>query len=379
MAGNKKRVISQISVLLIFLLGLLIMLYPFYINALNGVIAEYTVMKYQKKETQDFEKQKAILEKENQKLTETGLNPGSDPFKEEAKVIQNNEELKKHVIGKINIPKLAIEIPLFDKTTPYLLEHGATVLDGTSAPIGGVSTHSVISAHRGLPNRELLTNLPDLKEKDIFLVEVFEETLAYEVSKIEVVLPNETSGLEIVPDEDLVTLVTCTPYMINTHRLLVTGHRVPYTAAIKQEKLKKDNWRKFKEISLIVGTIFILLMGLLAIFRQIANYRLSKKKINIKVRVKVKDFREPLLVSLYEKKGKHPIKRNNVNFVYEVTSSKVVNFKQVPGGVYCLKINEKLVGRIGIKKSTQKEVEMYQTNYKVKKSKQGIHIIYYRT
>lgn len=378
MAENKKRFLSQIGMLFIFLVGLLIMFYPFYINALNNVIAEFTVMRYQEKEAQTFQKQKAEFEKKNQQLSEDGLNPGSDPFKEEQQVIEKTQELKSHFLGKINIPKLAIEIPLFDKTTPYLLEHGASVLEGTSLPVGGASTHSVISAHRGLPNRELFTNLPDLTKGDIFLVEVFDETLAYEVDKIETVLPEETSGIEIVPNEDLITLVTCTPYMINTHRLLVTGHRVPYTEVMKQEKEKQDDWRKLKEIGLILGTVLIILLGFWLVWCQISLYKLSKLKINIKIKIKASDSKLPLRVSLYDKRGKKPIKRNNHALYYEVDSDKTIHFKQLPGGIYCIKANDQKIGKIGIRKTKQKKIEMYQTHYKVKQNKQGIYTIYYK-
>lgn len=152
---------------------------------------------------------------------------GRDSFDDVSKGSLSQETFSEHIIGTINIPKLNLEIPLFDTTNAELLENGATVLNGTSQPVGGASTHSVITGHRGLPRRELFTNLPDLKEGDIFLIRVLKKTLTYEVEDIQIVEPDETSSLKIQDGKDLITLITCTPYMVNSHRLLVTGHRIP--------------------------------------------------------------------------------------------------------------------------------------------------------
>lgn len=272
MKKNYKRLLSQIAVTLVFAAGFLIMFYPFYINALNEFIADHMVSNYQKKEASTFKEERKKLQEVNQQFTKEGIVPGNDPFSEE-----NNEavksELEEHLIGKVNIPKLAIEIPLFDKTTGGLLEHGATVLDGTSYPVGGLGTHSVITAHRGLPKRELFTDLPKLVKGDIFLMEVLGDVLAYEVDEIIVVEPAETSSLNIVQKQDLVTLVTCTPYMVNSHRLLVTGHRVPYTEEIKKEKQQRDIWRQVLRIGIIVLTFLIILIIVYRLYRKIKQFK----------------------------------------------------------------------------------------------------------
>lgn len=132
------------------------------------------------------------------------------------------------MMGTVEIPKINIELPIYHTTDEAVLEQAAGHLEGSSLPIGGESTHAVISAHRGLPSASLFTDLDQLEEGDHFLIHVLDDTLAYEVDKITVVEPEETQDLAVEEGQDLVTLLTCTPYGVNSHRLLVRGHRVPY-------------------------------------------------------------------------------------------------------------------------------------------------------
>ena len=132
------------------------------------------------------------------------------------------------MMGTVEIPKINIELPIYHTTDETVLERAAGHLEGSSLPVGGESTHAVISAHRGLPSASLFTDLDQLEEGDHFLLHVLDDTLAYEVDKISVVEPEETQDLAVEEGEDLVTLLTCTPYGVNSHRLLVRGTRVPY-------------------------------------------------------------------------------------------------------------------------------------------------------
>lgn len=132
------------------------------------------------------------------------------------------------MMGTVEIPKINIELPIYHTTDEDVLERAAGHLEGSSLPVGGESTHAVISAHRGLPSASLFTDLDQLEEGDHFLLHILDDTLAYEVDKISVVEPEETQDLAVEEGEDLVTLLTCTPYGVNSHRLLVRGHRVPY-------------------------------------------------------------------------------------------------------------------------------------------------------
>ena len=130
------------------------------------------------------------------------------------------------IMGYIEIPELACTLPIYHGTEESVLQVAVGHLDWSSLPVGGESSHCVLSGHRGLPSAKLFTNLDRLEEGDVFLLRVLDEVLAYEVDQILIVEPQETDALRIVPDEDLCTLVTCTPYGINTHRLLVRGHRL---------------------------------------------------------------------------------------------------------------------------------------------------------
>lgn len=132
-------------------------------------------------------------------------------------------------IGYIVIPKIDVNLPVFEGTDDDVLRQGVGHMTQTSYPLGGESTHSVLTGHRGLPNAVLFTDLDELAVGDCFYLHVLDEVLAYQVDQVRVVLPDETADLSIIPGGDYCTLVTCTPYAINTHRLLVRGVRIPYT------------------------------------------------------------------------------------------------------------------------------------------------------
>ena len=130
------------------------------------------------------------------------------------------------MMGVIEIPKIHVNIPIYHTTEETVLEKAAGHLEGSSLPVGGENTHAVIAAHRGLPSAALFTDLDQMTEGDHFLLHVLDETLCYEVDQISVVEPNDTTPLMVKTGKDLVTLLTCTPYGVNTQRLLVRGHRV---------------------------------------------------------------------------------------------------------------------------------------------------------
>ena len=143
------------------------------------------------------------------------------------------------MMGYVEIPVIDVSIPIYHYTTDESLEKGAGHLFGSSLPVGGKSTHCILSAHRGLPSAKLFTDLNLVEEGDVFYLHVLGKTLAYEVDQILTVLPEQTESLGITDGDDYVTLVTCTPYAVNTHRLLVRGHRVPMKAAKAVQKAEK--------------------------------------------------------------------------------------------------------------------------------------------
>lgn len=138
------------------------------------------------------------------------------------------------IMGYISIPKIDVYLPIYHGTGDEALSSGIGHLYGTSLPVGGEGTHTVLAGHRGLPSAALFTDLDWLEEGDVFYLYILDDVLAYEVYEIKTVEPSDTSSLAIVPGADLVTLVTCTPYGVNTHRLLVHGRRTEYTETVEE-------------------------------------------------------------------------------------------------------------------------------------------------
>lgn len=257
-------------ILSLFLIGFLIFTYPFYSQSFNKLVENYQIKQYQttvSKETLSNWKEK------NKAYQTEGIKIQSDPFDDSDVAHSTPEYRKKHYIGLLTIPNLGIEVSLFDTTNSQLLQMGATVLDGTSMPVGGKGNHSVISAHNGIPQRKLFTGLEEIKKGDQFLIMINNQSLAYQVTKLTIVEPTDTSVLKSDPDKDLVTLVTCTPYTINTHRLLVTGERVPFEEKLLQQKNALSKTLFYQNIAVLVGILLVVIvvLGLL-----IKNFRQSK-------------------------------------------------------------------------------------------------------
>ena len=150
------------------------------------------------------------------------------------------------IMGSLDIPKIGIELPVYHGTNEEALSKGVGHLWGSSLPVGGKSTHSILTGHRGLPQSKLLTRLDEMEEGDYFFLHVQNETLAYKISEIRIVKPEEIEVLKIREEEDLCSVITCTPYGINTHRLIVTGVRTPYEA--KKEASMKEALPSTREV-----------------------------------------------------------------------------------------------------------------------------------
>lgn len=234
----KKRT-TTIVIILIFLAGLSLLLYPFISNEWNTYRQKQLISSYESV-IADREQAGAIdytAEMEAAVVYNDELVPSILP--DSFAVAEAAEEVDPEymaalniagdgIMGVIEIPKIDISLPIYHTTTEEVLEKAAGHLEGSSLPVGGENTHAVITAHRGLPSAALFTDLDRLEEGDHFLLHVLDETLCYEVDQILTVEPDETDALAVEEGEDLVTLITCTPYGVNTHRLMVRGHRVPY-------------------------------------------------------------------------------------------------------------------------------------------------------
>ena len=178
------------------------------------------------------------------------------------------------IMGYITISKIGVELPIYHGTSDSVLQIAAGHLEGSSLPVGGTSTHAVISAHRGLPSAKLFTNLDQLEVGDTFTITVLDRVLTYEVDKISIVLPTETDELKIAEGKDYVTLMTCTPYGINTHRLLVRGRRIETPNQYKRIRVTAE---ALKIEPIIIAPIMALPMLLILLIGMLLSTRKPKK------------------------------------------------------------------------------------------------------
>ena len=234
-----KKTVIHIGVAVLFLAGFALLAYPFVANEWNSYRQKQLMKEYkaqvgalEEEGTVDYAAERARAQAYNEALLPSVL---PDSFAVAAAEKEPDPEYMAcldlagdGIMGSVEIPRIGIRLPVFHTTAEEILEQGAGHLEGSSLPVGGEGTHAVISAHRGLPSAALFTDLDKLEEGDHFLLHVLDETLCYEVDRILVVEPEETDGLAVEEGKDLVTLLTCTPYGVNTQRLLVRGHRVPY-------------------------------------------------------------------------------------------------------------------------------------------------------
>ena len=224
----KKRIIATILIILLFLAGLGIVLYPYVSEYVNAKHASRVVVNYDdtvKEITpEDFSQYFEVAEEYNERLRQ---NP--NPFSEDNRTEGYETALNvdgSGMMGYLEIPKISVRLPFYHGTSGAVLNEAVGHLEGSSLPVGGEGTHVVLSAHRGLPSAKLFTDLPELGEGDIFILNVLDRKMTYQVDQILTVLPTELEALEVEDGQDYVTLMTCTPYGINTHRLLVRGHRI---------------------------------------------------------------------------------------------------------------------------------------------------------
>ena len=263
----KQKIIS----ILVILAGFFLLSYPFVSNYLFEKSAGSSVESYQKKANgMDQEiKQKAIAEARqyNIDLTKSEVHL-TDPFKDKK---SNGETLFYNkilnldgsgIMGYIKIPRISVSLPIYHGTSTEVLEHGIGHLAASSFPVGGKSTHAVLTGHTGLNSAKLFTDLTEIKKGDLFFIHVLDQKLAYKVDQIEVVKPEDTRKLQIIDGEDHVTLLTCTPYGVNDHRLLVRGVRTVYHEKEEQTKARKHHsqWMEVYKRAILAGLLIIFLL-----------------------------------------------------------------------------------------------------------------------
>lgn len=289
--AKKKKKKTRIIFIIPMIISLCMLLYPWISNWVNQRAADSDVIAYddnvKSKSEEEIDEMIEKAREYNKELAKTKV-VLTDPFVE-------TEEQKKEglvynslldfggngMMAYLEIPCIAVNLPVFHGTSAEVLETGIGHLEGSSLPVGGETTHAVLTGHTGLNRAKLFTDLTELKEGDLFFIHVGGENLAYEVSEINIVVPEDVSKLSIREGEDLVTLITCTPYGVNTHRLLVTGKRTTYTEEAYKEagEDRKDTdslWmRTYKRA--IMGGILIALAVLITI--HFIKKQLKKKKI----------------------------------------------------------------------------------------------------
>lgn len=243
-------VISKIFLVLIFIGGIGLLLYPTIANYWNSTHQSRTIGGYidsvEKMESFNFDPLKQEAEEYNRKLSR---NPNRFfPTEEESKEYFNTLKIPgTDVLGYISIPKIEVTLPIYHGTDNAILQVAVGHMEGTSLPVGGQGTHAVLSGHTGLPSSKLFTNLEKMEIGDQFTIHIMDEALVYEVDQVLTVLPNETDALEIDPQSDFVTLITCTPYGVNSHRLLVRGVRVPGPVTEESESTSTQTPQVHKE------------------------------------------------------------------------------------------------------------------------------------
>ena len=226
---KKGNHLITILLVLIFLLGLSLLLYP--------AVSDYWNSKHQTRAIAVYSEEVSGLDEDQyQALWEAAAAYNASLLERDNAYLLTEEQKAAYeqllnvsglgIMGYIEIPSIDCSLPIYHGTEESVLQIAIGHLEWTSLPVGGESTHCVLSGHRGLPSAKLFTNLDKLQEGDVFLLRVLDKVLTYEVDQILIVEPQETGALRIVEGEDLCTLVTCTPYGINTHRLLVRGHRI---------------------------------------------------------------------------------------------------------------------------------------------------------
>lgn len=264
---KKKFYIGDIFRIIVLLIALSVLLYPTVSNYLyekNGarVISYYDENAVRLSESEKQAMLEAARQYNRELLGNIELLDPFSPLKKEVdaryqSLLNTNEA---GMMGYIRIPKIDVELPIYHGTEERILQSGVGHFEGTSLPVGGESSHTVLTGHRGLPSKLLFTDLDQMKAGDIFYLKILGETFAYKIDQILTVLPENTKALTIEPGKDYATLVTCTPYAVNTHRLLVRGSRIPYEEAVRQVPDEKITPTLPFQVKVLLAAIGVLVL-----------------------------------------------------------------------------------------------------------------------
>ena len=259
-----KRVIL---IILLLISGIGVIAYPFIGNYLNQKNATQVMDTYRKKTDTLTPEQIAELFQAAQTYNENLLGqPAHDPFIPGSGIVMPDNYYQvlnvEGTMGQLRIPSIGVNLPIYHGTKETILQKAVGHLEGSALPIGGEGTHTVLTSHTGLTKAKLFTDLIELKKGDHFYIYVLNRTLAYEVDQISVIKPEQTEFLRAFKGKDYATLLTCTPYGVNSHRLLVRGERVAYTPSkvVRKKKMTKENYLLLKVVLITSGMMLLLIL-----------------------------------------------------------------------------------------------------------------------
>ena len=275
---KRRQILSITAAMIVFLLALGLMLYPIISTRINARYASEIQTSYEAV-IEGTDNSELIAAKEAAIRYNESITPGTsdtDAYSQKALLAasQNYEELLDiagdGIMAYVQIPKISVQLPVYHGTNNDSLDRGIGHLLGSSLPVGGESTHSILTAHSGMASQKMFSDLPQLEVGDVFYLKVLGETLAYQVDQIHTVLPHDTTYLGIEQGEDLCTLVTCTPFGVNTHRLLVRGSRIPYEEAeviveTTQEEIVESTWEQHYMKGILIGICVVIVLVVVAI------------------------------------------------------------------------------------------------------------------
>ena len=284
---KKRNVISTAILVVLLLVGLSVMLYPTVSDRWNSRVQTRAIATYnQSVEQMDTgDKERLLMEAHSYNATLSHLTAPFTNWEDAGNYGKILDISGTGIMGYISIPKIQVELPIYHGTSAEVLNVAVGHLQGSSFPVGGENTHAVISAHRGLPSAKLFSDLDQLVEGDTFTVTILDEVLTYEVEKIFIVKPDELDKLAIIPGGDYVTLMTCTPYGVNSHRLLVRAHRVdtvyPHNVKVAADAVQLDS---MSVVPFIAAPLFV---GLLVFW--IVSSRQQKTRSRKELLAKLKE------------------------------------------------------------------------------------------
>ena len=270
-----KKHLTTILLIAVFIIGICLVLYPTVSDMVNKAHQSVAIDNYDKQVAEmgdtDYNEALAQARKYNSLLTGNEFPKNSEDLEGNAEYNAACNPSGDGMMGYLEIPVLGVKMPVYHTTKESVLQAGIGHIPTTSLPVGGEGSHAVLTGHRGLPSAKLFTDLDKMEKGDIFYIYVLGDVLAYETDQIKTVLPTDTRDLQIEKDKDYVTLVTCTPYGINTHRLLIRGKRIPYEEAneiVKESNQTVKRGIDYEKLILVIGLPILCMIFILALLKK---------------------------------------------------------------------------------------------------------------